>query len=55
MCVDFHSRCDNKGSTVTLFHTKEGRKCGGFTSVSWESAENGFKSDEKVFLFSLDL
>ena len=35
--VDFHSRCDNKGATLTLFKTDDGRVCGGYTAESWES------------------
>ena len=50
---DFHSRCDNKGPSVTLFYTSEGRKCGGFTSQSWDS-KTLRKFDSKSFIFSLD-
>ena len=36
-----HSRVDNRGPTVTLMKIKQsGRRCGGFTSVSWESTGN---------------
>ena len=35
--VDFHSRCDNKGPTLSLFKTDTGRRCGGYTNESWET------------------
>ena len=52
-----HSRIDNRGSIVVLMKIKQtGRRCGGFTSVSWESPSSGsYKKDEHAFLFSLDL
>jgi hypothetical protein len=32
-----HSRVDNRGPTVVLMKIKQtGRRCGGFTSVSWD-------------------
>ena len=33
----FHSLCDNKGPTLTLFETKEGNKGGIYTPLSWDS------------------
>ena len=51
--ADFHSRCDNKGATITLFRTDDGRVCGGFTSVSWDTSWSN-KTDSKAFVFSLD-
>ena len=33
----FHSLCDNKGATLTLFETKEGNKGGIYTPLSWDS------------------
>ena len=30
---DFHSRCSNKGPTVTLFKVKKGDCIGGFTTA----------------------
>ena len=40
--IDFHSRCDNKGATLTLFKTDDGKICGGYTKESWESLKSGF-------------
>ena len=53
LAFDFHSRVDNKGSTVTLFKTDKGYRIGGYTSVSWDSS-NTSKTDAKAFLFSLN-
>jgi hypothetical protein len=33
MGKDFHSRCDNKGSTISLFKVKDGDCIGGFTNA----------------------
>lgn len=53
--ADFHSRCDGKGATVTLFRTDDGRVCGGYTSQNWEAPSSSFyKTDAKAFVFSLD-
>jgi hypothetical protein len=30
---DFHSRCDNKGPTISLFKVKDGDCIGGFTKA----------------------
>jgi len=34
---DFHSSCDNKGSTITIIKTTDGRIIGGYSSTSWNS------------------
>jgi hypothetical protein len=53
MAFDFHSRCDNKGHTVTLFRSDKSLRIGGYTSQSWDSS-NKSKSDSAAFLFSLN-
>lgn len=50
---DFHSRCDNKGATITLFRSDKGRRIGGYTGQSWDSL-NRAKADSSAFLFALD-
>jgi hypothetical protein len=51
---DFHSRCDSKGRTVSLFQIKDGDCIGGYTSQCWESLEKGkCKADSSAFLFNL--
>ena len=53
-CKDFHSRADNKGPTITFFKVEEtGRRCGGFTSISWDTS-GFYKKDTTAFLFSLE-
>ena len=32
---DFHSKCDDKGSTLSLFRIKNGDVIGGFTNAPW--------------------
>lgn len=49
----FHSKCDKKGPTVTVIHTKTGDKVfGGFMDQSWASEDTNINS-EKAFLFSI--
>ena len=50
---DFHSKCDNKGPTITLIKSKAGRVCGGFTSIPWVS-EDKDSPDASAYLFSVD-
>ena len=33
--TDFHRNCDNKGPTIILAKSLEGRVFGGYTSVAW--------------------
>lgn len=54
LAADFHSRCDEKGPTITLIKVDNGRRCGGYASESWDSDDHG-KTDNESFLFSLDL
>ncbi len=32
-CKDFHSRCDNKGPTISLFKVKDGDVIGGYSTA----------------------
>ena len=49
----FHKLCDNQGATLILFHTKEGKKVGMFTSLSWVS-DSLSKEDKEAFVFDLN-
>ena len=49
----FHSLCDNKGATLTLFATKEGYKGGIYTPLSWDS-NSEWKHDMESFMFNLN-
>ena len=54
--ADWHSRCDNKGPTLTLFRVKEtDLRCGGYTTAPWEAPSSGvYKPCPSSFLFSLE-
>lgn len=49
---DFHSRCDDKGATISLFKIKDGSCFGGFTSESW-LPDIVNKKDNTSMLFNL--
>jgi BTB/POZ domain-containing protein KCTD9 len=51
---DFHSRCDDKGATISLYKIKDGSCFGGFTSESWLSNPGyPIKKDSTSMLFNL--
>ena len=52
--VDFHSRCDNKGATITIVRTSTGNIFGGYASLPWGGGSS-YTNDSKAFLFSVSL
>ena len=51
----FHSKCDNKGPTITFFtHNSTGYRLGAFTNCSWQSESGTCIYDPNAFLFSLN-
>ncbi|CAF1288690.1 unnamed protein product [Rotaria sp. Silwood1] len=48
----FHSRCNNKGPTITIIQSTGNYLFGGYTSVSWTS-DGSYKNDSTAFLFTL--
>ena len=46
----FHSKCDNKGITITFIETTTGMKFGGYTELNWDCS-NKRKNDDSTFLF----
>ena len=54
---DFHRTSDGKGPTISLFKVQDNGYCiGGFTTVSWSSADHqdcGFGKDSSAMLFNL--
>ena len=52
----FHSKCDGKGPTITIFKTKNNYIFGGYTDVSWdsESKESKNRPGKNTFLFSFN-
>ena len=51
---DFHDHCDNKGKTLIIIETIEGRKFGGVTYDNWNT-NSSWRTNPKDFVFSLDL
>ena len=49
----YHSLCDNKGPTLTIFTTSDNLTLGGYLSVSFNE-NSGWIHDENAFLFSLN-
>ena len=50
---DFHDLCDNKGKTLIIIETTEGRKFGGVTYDNWNTNKS-WRTNPKDFVFSLD-
>ncbi|CDW91483.1 tldc domain-containing protein [Stylonychia lemnae] len=52
--IDFHSRCDNKGPTISFVLSIFGKTFGGYTPIPWTSPQNSqmIRNDDS-FLFSL--
>ena len=48
----FHSKCNNKGPTITIIETTDGHIVGGYSNVSWSSS-GSYTAAEKAFLFIL--
>ena len=51
--IDFHSKCDNKGITITFIETTKGYKFGGYTELQWDGSSSS-KKDKSTFLFSFN-
>ena len=49
----FHTRCDNQGPTMTIIRSVTNYLFGGYASVSWAAANNGYISDSNAFIFTL--
>ena len=49
----YHSLCDNKGATLTIFSTNDNLILGGYLSVSFNE-NSGWIHDENAFLFSIN-
>jgi hypothetical protein len=48
----FHSRCNNKGPTMTIIQSNNNYLFGGYTAVPWTS-DGSYKNDTTAFLFTL--
>jgi hypothetical protein len=49
----FHSKCDEKGCTLTVIETTCGKIIGGYSNTAWSSSPFGYKKANKAFLFAL--
>ena len=49
--LDFHTKCDDQGKTLTVIKTQRGRVFGGFTDISWDSTGNPKTANGNTFLF----
>ena len=50
---DFHEKCDFKGATLTIIESDNGKRFGGYSSISWDQT-GGWVDKGICFLFSLD-
>ncbi|CAF5083634.1 unnamed protein product, partial [Rotaria sp. Silwood1] len=48
----FHSRCNNKGPTMTIIQSNNNYLFGDYTAIPWTS-DNSYKNDITAFLFTL--
>ena len=51
---DFHLKCDNKGPTISIIKTENGRIIGGYTTIPWSDRYDAYISDKDSFIFSVD-
>ena len=49
----FHSLCDNKGPTVSLYLLNDGNIIGGYTPLQWDTS-SGWKNDNETFVFNIN-
>ena len=50
--ANFHSKCDDRPNTISIFQTTKGYIFGGYTNAKW-SCKGDYCYDDKAFLFSL--
>jgi len=51
--TQFHAKCDNKGTTVTVIHSTLNHVFGGYTALPWQSYGDAYQQDPKAFIFLL--
>jgi len=49
---NFHSKCDGKGPTITLFRNDKGNIFGGYSPIKWSSS-GGYQNGNRCFIFTL--
>ena len=50
--INFHTKCDNKGKTLILIETKDGKRIGGYTPLQW-NMEGKKKYGDNLWLFTM--
>jgi len=50
--ASFHSKCDNRGCTLTVIETTDGYVLGGYSNTPWKSTY-AYRAADKAFLFVL--
>lgn len=50
---DFYNKCRQKGPTLIIIRTLQGKKFGGYTDADWVD-DDEYRNSKKSFLFSLD-
>ena len=50
----FYNKCSGKYPTIVFVKTTKGRRFGGYSSIPWKNANNGYIEDNNSFIFSLD-
>ncbi|ETO31594.1 hypothetical protein RFI_05527 [Reticulomyxa filosa] len=53
LSTQFHAKCDNKGTTVTVVHSSLGQIFGGYTALPWQAGGGSYQQDPKAFIFLL--
>lgn len=48
---NFHSKCDDKGKTLTVIKTERGSVFGGYTDISWKSSGGWASGTKNSFIF----
>jgi len=51
--TQFHAKCDNKGTTVTVVYSTLNHVFGGYTTLSWQSSGDAYQQDPNAFIFLL--
>ena len=51
--TDFHSKCDNKGATVTVIKSTGGYVFGGYADLPWASISIQYLESSNAFIFAL--
>jgi len=51
--TQFHMKCDNKGTTVTIIQSTQNHVFGGYTTLPWQASGGQYQLDPKAWIFLL--